>query len=103
MDLEVLIRDTVRAVLREELRSALAEFKARAPGEYLTVAQAAEVAQVAPDTVLRWLGNARLKGSRAGARWRVRRDEIDRFLSEPQKSGLTPEEAAARALARHSR
>lgn len=101
MDLEAMIRDTVRNVVREELRAALAELKPRAPGEYLTVVQAAEAAQVAEDTVLRWLGNGRLKGSRAGARWRVRRDDLERFLSEPAESELTAEQAVAKALGRH--
>ena len=51
--------------------------------EWLTVAQVAELIQVHPETVREWLRVGRLPGNlisrRAG--WRVRRRDVERFLS----------------------
>ncbi len=51
--------------------------------EWLTVAQVAELIQVHPETVREWLRVGRLPGTlisrRAG--WRVRRRDVERFLS----------------------
>lgn len=57
---------------------------AEAPTRLLTVQQAAEYLQVSIDTVRRWCRTGELKcialGDRAG--YRIRMEEIERFLSE---------------------
>jgi excisionase family DNA binding protein len=100
MDLETVIRETVRLVLREELRGALDALRPRGASEYLTVAQAAEVAAVAPDTIRRWVAEARLPRHNAGRELRVRRDDLESFMATAPCCGgdLTPEAAVARLL-----
>jgi excisionase family DNA binding protein len=53
--------------------------------ELLTVEQVADYLQVHPETVRKWLREGRLAGVNLGgrARWRVRRDDLTRFVSTP--------------------
>jgi excisionase family DNA binding protein len=92
-------REQVRAVVRAtlaELRPATAT-----AGEYLTVAQASELAQVAPDTLRIWIKAGKLPRRMAGRELRVRREDLERLLaSGPTSPTLTPEAAVARILAR---
>lgn len=52
--------------------------------EWLTVQEVANLLKVNPETVKRWLRAGALRGSylsdRAG--WRIRREEIERFMRE---------------------
>jgi excisionase family DNA binding protein len=52
--------------------------------ELLTVPEVAKALRVTPETVRRWLRSGKLRGvgpySRAGG-WRIRRSEVERFLS----------------------
>lgn len=52
--------------------------------EFLTVDQIAEHLQVKQTTVRKWLREGRLRGINLGgvAGWRVRREELDRFIRE---------------------
>lgn len=94
--LRELVEDATRRVVREEL--------SREPGRdrYLPVAEAAEIAGVAPDTIRSWIGQGRLGRYNAGREIRVRRSELDAFLASPtngEKASareLTPEEEAER-------
>lgn len=92
-DIAETLRDLVRDLVRDELARALAARDA--PVEYLTVAQAASVAQVARGTVRRWVREGRLADHRAGRVVRVRRDELDRVMRGQRRAdGLTPEQQA---------
>lgn len=56
----------------------------------LTVRQVAELLQVHPVTVQRWLRAGRLRGIRLPADklgWRVRRSELDRFIAAGEAAG----------------
>ncbi len=65
---------------------------------YLTVEQAAEVLQVQPHTIRRWLRDGRLVGSRLGgnrAGWRIRESEIDAFVRRHEHDGEAGRDAEA--------
>ena len=55
-------------------------------GEMLTVQQVADYLQAHPETVRRWLREGRLHGLNFGGKggWRIRRDELERFIQEWQ-------------------
>lgn len=53
----------------------------------LTVEEVAELLRLRPDTIRRWLRKGKLKGlylSDSGG-WRVRREELERFLKELER------------------
>ncbi len=65
---------------------------------WLTVAQAAEIAQVHPETLREWLRNGKVPGNlisrRAG--YRIRQTDLERFLSgEPATEGSLEKRLAA--------
>ena len=106
MDLETLIRDTVRQVLREELRGLPASTPAAEPTApadgYLSIAEAATLARVSKNTIRAWVKDGKLPRRMAGRELRVRRDDLHRLLAAaPAESGLTPEQAVANILERH--
>ena len=72
--------DNLRALVGSEVRAALSEV-APAPPKYLTVAQAAEVLQMTPGGVRKWITSGHLKAYTFGKVTRVRRDELDALLS----------------------
>lgn len=91
--LEAAIESVVRRVVREELARML---PARA--EYLSPAAAAELAEVAPGTIRRWIRAGHLKAHHAGRAVRIKRDDLERFLAADRQvaNNLTPEQLAAR-------
>jgi excisionase family DNA binding protein len=80
------VRDAVREVVREEIRIALRELSADSPkpagqtSDYLSIADACEVAKIHPATLRGWIREGRLRGHRAGRHHRVRRSELESFL-----------------------
>lgn len=46
----------------------------------LTTEDVATITGLSVGTVTRWLSDGRLRGSRLGARWRVRRSDLEEFL-----------------------
>lgn len=48
--------------------------------EFLTVFEVAELCRVHPATVRNWLRAGSLPGRHIGQQWRVRREDLDRFL-----------------------
>lgn len=66
--------------------------------EWLTVDQVAELTQLSTKTVLRHLNDGRLRGSKVGAAWRVRRDDADRWMDSlvPTHTDRTRPAAASR-------
>jgi excisionase family DNA binding protein len=83
------LEETLRAIVREELRTALAELRtfAAAPQPaaspaLLTVEQVAERAGgVTATTVRAWIDSGKLTARRAGHRWVVRTEDLERFLA----------------------
>jgi excisionase family DNA binding protein len=58
---------------------------------WLTTGQAARLCSVTPDTVLKWIRKGRLEAVRtAGGHYRVRREELDPFLTDQQPSEQIP-------------
>lgn len=84
--LESRVRGIVRDVVREELQAALATISTRrnaaaSPTGYLSIANAATFADVAPGTLRRWIRTGRLSARRAGRVFRVDRAELEAFLA----------------------
>jgi len=94
----------MRDVVRAELRAVMSEMKPASAGEYLTVAQAAEIANVHPETVRVWIRDGRLPRHHAGREHRVLRTELEDFLrvtlTPPDEMSL---EARATAILNRSR
>jgi excisionase family DNA binding protein len=95
----------VRQVVREELRAALAEVGQRRGDDcFLSIARAAELADVHPDTVRGWVRGRQLPEHRAGRELRVKRSELERHLNRGADLNggrpATPEEEAGAILAR---
>lgn len=94
IDLEKMIADAVAAELdRRGIKPA------NEASDYLSVAEAASLARVTPGTIRRWVRAGELTRHEAGARVRVRRDELEKFLAcevVPIDSKLSPEERARR-------
>src|SRR6266850_4204148 len=77
-DLERAFRETVRALVREELRAALAEQKP--DDELLTTGQASTLAKVSVGSVRRWIRLGKLARHRIGRTLRISRAELQRLL-----------------------
>lgn len=93
------IEQTIRALVVDVVRDELARMKtsSAALDVYMTVAEAAELARVAPATIRKWLRAGRLVRHSAGADARVKRSDLERLLRSPGKpSQLTPEQMARR-------
>ena len=95
--LREIIRDEIRATLRQELGK-----KPAASGEFVSVADAAQIASVAQQTIRVWIRGGKLKRYNAGRVYRVRRTELEALLASPpgNTEGLgrevTPQEEARR-------
>jgi excisionase family DNA binding protein len=108
--LEAALREILRDVVRDELRTALAaEARPRQAGPtapasedaYLSVANAAQLADLAPNTIRTWIRDGRLVAHRAGRVLRVRRSELTSFLSvAPPKHKKVDIAARARQIAK---
>jgi len=51
----------------------------------LTPEQAAEILGVKLRTMREWLRTGRIKGVKAGALWRIRENDLEAFLKEPNR------------------
>lgn len=49
----------------------------------LTPEQVAQVLGISRRTVISWLQQGKLKGIKVGNRWRVREEDLDKFIDEP--------------------
>ena len=88
-ELDAMIESKVRRAVADALR----------PDEYLTPIEAAKLARVHPDTVRRWVKAGKLTKLEVGARYRVSRIELERFLrSGASNDEMSPEEMAAKAF-----
>jgi excisionase family DNA binding protein len=71
----------LREIVREELR-AMTSASAAEQREILTREQAADLLQVCPSVVIRYMKSAALPGFKVGAEWRFRRSELEQWLSD---------------------
>jgi excisionase family DNA binding protein len=94
-ELRDIIRDEVRTAIRQELGK-----KPATAGEFVSVADAAQIASVTTQTIRVWVREGRLNGYHAGRVLRVRRSELEAFLangpSPGTPAGMSPEELADR-------
>jgi excisionase family DNA binding protein len=92
------ITDAVRQVVREELS------KVPERSEYLSVREAAEIADVIPGTIRSWIEAGKLGRYQAGRHVRVKRSELDALLGQPSTTDreISPEEQAFAAFRRRS-
>jgi len=84
------VRDAVRAVLREDLPRLLREAAPgpRTPGpRFLPIREAAKVAGVRPKTVRRWLKLGRLARHGTGRTILIEAEDLDRFLRNAWRTG----------------
>ena len=104
--LEIALRELLRDVVRDELRIALAEGRPRQAANpssgsepYLSITNAAQLADLAPNTIRTWIRDGRLPAHRAGRVLRVRRSDLEKFLApEPAKHKKVDIAARAREL-----
>lgn len=85
------LEDTLRLILREEIRAAVREELASvrptanpASDETLTVEEVAADCAVHAQTVLLWIRSGRLSAKKPGRRWVVRRADLRSFLQGMQ-------------------
>ncbi|MEP6654009.1 MAG: helix-turn-helix domain-containing protein [Myxococcales bacterium] len=92
------ITDAVRQVVREELS------KVPERSEYLSVREAAEIADVIPGTIRSWIETGKLGRYQAGRHVRVKRSDLDALLRQPTVTDreVSPEEQAFAAFRRRS-
>lgn len=113
--IDAALRELVRDVVREELRSLL-EHPVVQPGEeerqptgtdeYCSLKRAAELADVHPATIRTWIREGHLIGYRAGTSLRIKRRELDAYLARGIRQPSPPvdlDERAADILARSRR
>lgn len=86
--LRLIVREEVRSVVREELATARPIVSPAPPlvqiGETrLTVAQVAERCHAHVVTVREWIRTKRLPASKPGREWLVRPSDLERFLASP--------------------
>lgn len=104
-----MIEDTLRAIVREEIRNALkdalGERTNTSDAARLTVKEAAAIAKVCDKTVRAWLDDKELTTYRAGRQLRVDRAELETFMATgPKHKGeQTPEQLALAHAKRQAR
>jgi excisionase family DNA binding protein len=81
VDLGEALRDVIREIVCEEVRTALADVAK--PERHLSTAAAAELAGVHVDTIRRWIAIGRLARLSAGRHAKVRRTELEALLAAP--------------------
>lgn len=92
-DLENALRPLIAKLVAEELA------KAKPANDYLSVAEAADLARVSPYTIRRWVKHGALTRHEAGTRVLVKRDELEKHLAcevVPIDVKLSPGERARR-------
>ncbi len=97
-----ILRDEIRAVVREELKSQLPAKQAAPPsGALLRTEDVAATCQVEPDAVRSWIRSGRLVARKAGGHYLVRPADLERFLeNEKSPTSLSGEEHMAQIMTR---
>jgi excisionase family DNA binding protein len=82
----------LRQFIADVVRAELGKTPKPANDEYLSTAEAAQIARVTTGTVRRWVRARQLTKHGTGARVRIRRDELERYLAGEAVAG--PEDRA---------
>lgn len=98
------VSETVRDVVRDEVRAAMREQMASAPtstqaDEYLSIADAAKLAGVHEATIRSWISRGQVPGYHAGRHRRVKRVELEGFMSKISEGDAVDIDARAAKLA----
>lgn len=93
-ELVALIERMIDERVDERVKAALS----RSADEYLSTAEAARLAGVHRETIIRWIREGRLTEHRAGRCVRVKRGDLERLLARGRRRQvkLSPEERARR-------
>jgi len=87
------LREELRMVVREELRSFTPGEMPKvvaAPLALLSVMEVAKTMGVKPPTVRAWIDSGRLLASKPGHEFRVRAEDLERFIALRQRSKESP-------------
>jgi excisionase family DNA binding protein len=82
MPIDIPTADDIRAIVREELRQALAELQP-ANERPLTSEDAASALGIAPKTLRAWAAEGRIQGTKQGRSWRFTRAQVEAARSPP--------------------
>lgn len=97
-----LLRQIIKEAVREELKNFSMELAAAGTsGRTVTVAQAAKFAGVTDGTIREWIGKGRLTALKAGNRYRIKMEELERTMADvkhPEHVSLEAEAAMIVAL-----
>ncbi len=86
--------EALQQLIAQTVRDELAKMHTQPPDEYLSTADAAQIARVTTGTIRRWVRDRELTKHGKGARVRIRRDELEQYLSGAGEAG--PEDRAKR-------
>lgn len=85
----------LRLFIADVVRSELKSFSTKPANDaYLSTAEAAHIARVTTGTIRRWVRARQLTKHGTGSRVRIRRDELERYLSGEAEA--SPEDRARR-------
>ncbi len=90
------VRSALTAFIDERIATALSKLTKPANDEYLSTARAAQLANVTIGTIRRWVREKHLTKHVAHNRVRIRRDELDKFLSGSPKNESPSDKAKRR-------
>ena len=86
-DIDQVIRDAVRSIVREELPRIIADLAGTTVDELLDTTAAGAIAKVKPSTIRGWIASGRLPAVRAGRTFRIRRGDIIGSLARVVQRG----------------
>jgi excisionase family DNA binding protein len=77
-----IVREEIRAALAQERNDAASTINDNAPSsQYLTIAAAADIAEVHPCTIREWIKDGSMKAFKLGRTYRLRRSDLDARLT----------------------
>lgn len=87
------VKDALLALIDERIAAALTRASKPANDEYLSTSRAAHVASVSVGTIRRWVRENRLTKHVAQNRVKIRRSELERYLTGSPKNESPAEKA----------
>ena len=94
--LDPAVREQLRVLVRTEVEAAVATLVETGPANrLLTVAEAARFAGVAAGTIRDWVAKGRVLAYKAGNRYRIKREDLERAMAVPETREAIDIEAEA--------